>query len=762
MKFPELLSQQKKSLLDAYEHQTFTYGTLVRKLALRRDTSRLPLMEVQFNLERMAGDVNFTSLFAEVDPNPKAFVNFDLFLNIVESDKGLVLDCDYNTTLYDEATIARWLTHYETLLLSLVNDADQTVQSVPLLDESEKRKILLEWNATEADYPKTQCVHDLFETQASRTPEAVAVVFEGKRLTYSELNHRANQLAQHLLKVKTGAEKHIEKETIIGIYMDRSPEMMIALLGVLKSGAAYLPLDPSYPKERIDFIVAEANVPVLLTQAHLATSLPRTAAKIICLDTDWPLIGRESQTKAEARLSPEDLAYIIYTSGSTGKPKGVEIPHHAVVNLLTSMSRVPGMDANDTMLAVTTLSFDIAALELFLPLCVGGQLVIVSREVASDPVQLMARLASYKATIMQATPITWRMLLDAGWDGHPLRKILCGGEALPRELADRLLELQPSLWNMYGPTETTIWSSTSKVKPEARIAIGPPIDNTQFYIVDGQNQQVPIGVPGELCIAGDGVARGYHKRPELTQERFVTNPFRPGTRMYKTGDLARYLPNGTVEFLGRLDHQVKLRGYRIELGEIEAVLAKHPDVGQAVAIIREDSPGDQRLVAYIVPKNGKVPVATEMRALSAEKLPNYMIPATFMKLDSLPLTANGKIDRKALPKPEIVQPGQERKVVAPSSTQEEILTEIWSEVLKLDVVSVEDDLLELGADSIHIFQITARANAAGLEITAKQLLQARTIAGVCKNLTVGETRSSDRMKIQRVAREAYRVEAGRR
>jgi amino acid adenylation domain-containing protein len=753
IKFADLLSQQKKSLLDAYEHQTYTYGTLVRKLALRRGSSRLPLMEVQFNLERVGTDSTFTGLQAEVDPNPKAFVNFDLFLNVVESENGLVLDCDYNTGLYDETTIARWLTHYETLLLGFVADADQTVQCLPVLTEAEKREILDVWNATEADYPRNQCVHELFEAQARRTPEAVAVAFDNRRLTYGELNQKANQLANHLLKVGTG------RAAVVGIYMDRSQDMMVALLGVLKSGAAYLPLDPSYPKERIDFIVGEAEVPVLLTQSHLASTLPHTEARIICLDSDWPLIARESSTKPTSRPTPEDLAYLIYTSGSTGKPKGVEVPHCAVVNLLWSMSRVPGMDATDTMLAVTTLSFDIAALELFLPLCVGGRLVITSREVASDPVLLMTHMVSCGATIMQATPVTWRMLLEAGWDGRPLRKMLCGGEALPRELADRLLNLPASLWNMYGPTETTIWSATGQVQRGLRTVIGPPIANTQFYVLDARNQPVPIGVPGELCISGDGVARDYFKRSELTAERFVANPFRPGTRMYKTGDLVRYLPDGTIDFVGRLDHQIKLRGFRIELGEIESVLSQHADVGHAVAMVREDSRDDQRLVAYLVPKNGRIPTTSELRSFAAEKLPDYMIPSAFMALESLPLTASGKIDRQALPKPDPEKSVRDQDFVSPTPN-EKTMARIWSEVLKLERVSVQDNILELGADSIHIFQITARANEAGILITAKQLLQRRTIANLCSAIGASESEpgARDGVRIKRVSREAYRVQ----
>jgi len=752
MKFSDFLARQKQNLLDAYEHQNYTYGTLVRTLGLRRDTHRLPLLEAQFNLERVGTGAKFVGLQTEVDPNAKAFVNFDLFLNIVESDTGLVLDCDYNTSLYDEATIARWLGHYETMLRGFVADPTQRVDSLPLLSDQEQQQILVDWNATDASYPADRGIHELFAAQVERNPHAVAVVFEDQQLTYAQLNQRANQLANSLLK--SGATGKV-----VGIYMDRSAEMMVALLGVLKSGAAYLPLDPEYPQERIDFILGEAQVPVLLTQSNLAPRLPRSSARTICLDTDWPLMARESQTNPPSASDSDSLAYVIYTSGSTGKPKGVEVTHRSVVNLLTSMACVPGMSANDTLLAVTTLSFDIAALELFLPLIVGGKLVIARREVAADPVRLMARLASCGTTFMQATPVTWRMLLEAGWDGRPLRKILCGGEALPQELADRLTKLPAELWNMYGPTETTIWSATSQVRTGERVTIGPPIANTQFYILDRNRQPTPIGVPGELYIAGDGVARGYHRRPELTTERFVANPFRPGSRMYRTGDSARYLPNGTIEFLGRLDFQVKLRGYRIELEEIESVLAQHPAVREAVAIVREDAPGDQRLVAYLVARDGSAPSPADLRQFAGGKLPDYMVPSAFVTLPSLPLTANGKIDRRALPKADLSQSLPQREIVPARTTSEQEMARIWMEVLKLDRVSVHDNLLELGADSIHIFQITARANDAGMSITAKQLLQSRTIAAVCEAIESSRTRPAPPARIQRVAREAYQVKS---
>jgi amino acid adenylation domain-containing protein len=767
MKFSELLASQKRAVLDAYDHQTYTYGTLVRKLSLQRDRSRLPLMEVQFNLERVGSAVEFSGLRAEVDANGKAFVNFDLFLNIVESDEGLLLDCDYNTGLYDESTIGRWLQHYETLLGSFAADADIPIHSLPLLTSEERQRILVDWNATEAEYPRGLCVHELIEQQAERTPNAIAVVFGDKRLTYRELNERANQIAHHLTKMgmaTTGVRTaSANQDAVIGICMDRSLEMMVALIGIWKSGAAYLPLDPFYPKERIDFILKEARVPILLTQSHLALTFSDVAARIVCLDTDWQLIARESKSELGRPDSPEGLAYLIYTSGSTGKPKGVEVLHSAVVNLLWSMRRSLGLEATDKLLAVTTLSFDIAALELFLPLCVGSQVVIASRETASDPVQLMAMLKNSRATIMQATPATWRMLLDAGWDGKPLRAVLCGGEALSMDLAGRLLKGSGSVWNLYGPTETTIWSAAGLVRKEdAKVTIGPPIANTEFYILDTHGEASPIGVPGELCISGAGLARGYYLRPELTEQKFVSNPFRPNSRMYRTGDLARYLPNGRIEFLGRLDNQVKLRGFRIELGEIEAALSHAKGVREAAVIVREDNPGDRRLVAYYVPEtSGSTLPVSELKTSLQKTLPEYMVPSAFVSIDRMPRIPSGKLDRRALPSPDPTATGSKSEIVLPQTPEENKMSEIWAEVLKLKQVGITDNLFELGADSLHVFQIVARANKVGIKVTAKLILQHKNIQAIVKELSNsnnnGNGSAAAPSSITAVSRDKYRV-----
>jgi amino acid adenylation domain-containing protein len=722
----DLLKQTKRTVLDAYEHQTYTYGTLVRKLKVRRDPSRLPLIEVQFNLEKVGAGLAFSGLDVEVDPNPKTAVNFDLFLNIGESDQGLQLDCDYNTELFDRETLGRWLRHYETLLRSIAADATQPVDRLALLTEPERRHIIYDANKTGGDYPRSTPVHQIIEEQAVRTPEAIAASFEHQNITYFDLDRRANQLARHLIQLG------VRPGSLVGICVQRSLDMLVGLLGIWKAGAAYLPLDPAYPPERLTYIMQESSIAVLLTQARLAVGLPISNTRVIPLDTDWDLIGRESKTSPNVVINSESGAYTIYTSGSTGKPKGVEVTHRNLANLLFSMRQVPGLAANDRLLAVTTLSFDIAGLELFLPLITGAQVVIASREETMDGDRLLARMRDSGATVMQATPSTWRLLLEAGWNGTPKLKILCGGEALPRDLADQLQKFG-SVWNMYGPTETTIWSATSVVEAgPGPVTIGPPIHNTQFFVLDKFNAALPIGVPGELFISGDGVARGYYKRPDLTAERFVVDPFSTvaGQRMYQTGDLVRYLASGRFEFLGRLDNQVKVRGFRIELGEIEAVLAQFAPIRESVVVAREDEPGQKRLVAYVVADEANRPTVSDLRNLVGRALPEYMIPSVFVFLAALPRTPNGKIDRKSLPAPDADHLAARKAFVAPRTPRETQLAAIAGEVLHLDRVNVEASLFDLGADSLHMFQIIARAGRAGIVITAQQVFRLRTVAAL--------------------------------
>jgi amino acid adenylation domain-containing protein len=724
------LDQVKATLLDAYDHQNYTYGRLVRTLSIQRDPSRLPLMEVQFNLERVGADTNFAGLAVEVDPNPKAFVNHDLFWNVIESDQGLTVDCDYNAHLFDAETIERWLGHYQILLEGMISEVSRPLSRLPLLSAAEVQRIVTEWNDTTLDYSRQQCVHELFEEQVRRTPDAIAAVFKDEQVSYAELDARANQLANHLL------ECGVARGSLVAICVNRSLNMLAALLGVLKAGCAYVPLDPIYPEERLRFILEETRASVTLTETGLESLLSACPGARVCLDVDWPRIAEQSTGAPLADVRGEDLAYVIYTSGSTGRPKGVEIPHRAYVNLLNAMSLRPGLQAGDVLVAVTTLAFDIAGLELMLPLSVGARVVIASRETAADGAALLAEIKRTGANVLQATPITWRQLLAAGWSGQPGLKMLCGGEALPADLAAGLRATGGQLWNMYGPTETTIWSSTDLVGEEGKVTIGRPISNTQLYILDNFDQPVPIGVAGELYIGGEGLARGYFKWPELTAEKFIASPLPQvtGSRLFRTGDLARYLVDGRIECLGRRDNQVKLRGYRIELGEIESLLAEGGTVQEAALSIDVDVSGEARLIAYVVGKQGQVPNVSELKALLRTRVPEYMVPSAFMIMESLPRTENGKLDRKSLPRVSAEPASRPEEYTAPGSTEEKILCDIWAEVLGVTSVGVNDDVFALGADSLHIFKIAARASKAGLSVDALQIFEQRTVAGLASHL----------------------------
>ncbi|HEV2268384.1 MAG TPA: amino acid adenylation domain-containing protein [Steroidobacteraceae bacterium] len=724
------LASVAKRVLDAYEHQSYTLGTLVRKLDLAREQNRVPLAEIQFNLERLADRLRLPDLEVEVAPNPKAHVNFDLFLNVIESDDGLRLDCDYNTDLLDAATIDTWLDCYEALLTAIVADASRPVVLMPYLPVAIRQQVLADRNRTDAQLPAECCVHRLFEARAAQSPRAITAQFGSETLSYEELDRRANRLAAYLLRRMggTGAER------LVGIAVERSLDMLVAMIAVLKAGCAYVPLDPTHPPARLRYILEDAHVAALITDQVAADIGISDATPVIHLTRDAAAVAASTAAAPAAATSGDSLAYAIYTSGSTGRPKGVEVSHRAVVNLLMAMSRSPGLTAKDVFFAVTTVSFDIAGLELFLPLMVGARVVIADRDELADGFELLRRIQETGATAMQATPATWRLLLEAGFRAPAGFRMLCGGEALPRDLADRLLAHDGELWNMYGPTETTIWSSCSRIHADGRpITVGGPIANTQFYVLDRNDQPSAPGVPGQLHIGGMGLARGYHERPELTAEKFLGNPFAPG-RIYRTGDLARWLPDGTVQVLGRIDQQVKVRGFRIELGEIEASLTRKAGARAAAVILREDVPGRHRLVAYYVPGPGAPSSPDTLAERLAEDLPEYMIPDAWVQLEALPVSPNGKLDRAALPAPAAGQQISEQDYRAPTTATEIEIARICAEVLHLERVGVDTDLLRLGADSIQMFQIVARVNRIGLHLTAKQLLQQRTIAEVGKRL----------------------------
>ncbi|MFL6604095.1 MAG: amino acid adenylation domain-containing protein [Steroidobacteraceae bacterium] len=726
-----------KQMLDAYEHQNYTLGTLVRKLSLAREHNRVPLAEIQFNLERLADQIQLPGLQIEVAPNSKAHVNFDLFLNVIESEAGLRLDCDYNTDLFDATTVDHWLDCYQAVLESIVSQPEQPLERIAYLPAAERQRLVSEYNRTSAPYPRERSVHQLFEARVAETPQAIAAQFRDESVSYETLNRRANQLANLLLR-RIG--KDSKSQPLVGVAVERSLDMLVALLATLKAGCAYIPLDPTHPAPRLRHILNDADVAALITDGTVDGDLVRTGTPTIHLRRDIGGIAASSPTQPAVTVKPDDLAYVIYTSGSTGLPKGVEVSHAAVVNFLTSMAREPGMSRDDVLFAVTTISFDIAGLELYLPLSVGARVVIAEREELIDGFVLLLHLEQCGATMMQATPATWRMLLEAGFNARAGFKMLCGGEALPPELANRLLAGPGTLWNMYGPTETTIWSSCCHVTAgDLPITVGKPIANTQFYVLDRHDQPVAQGVPGQLHIGGDGVARGYHKRPELTAERFVSNPFEAG-RMYRTGDLAKWLPNGQLQVLGRMDHQIKLRGFRIEIGEIETVLMRKGGLAATAVILREDNPGAPRLTAYYVEEAGQSRSEEQLQAALADDLPDYMIPTAWVKLERLPVSPNGKLDRGALPRPQASATAEEEFVPA-QTANETRLAKIWAEVLHLPRVSATIDLLKLGADSIQLFQIIARSSREGFRLTVKQLLQYRTVRAVAALLD-GPTTSS--------------------
>jgi amino acid adenylation domain-containing protein len=731
----EHMQKVASQVLEAYEHQNYTFGTLVRKLGMAREINRLPLTEVQFNLERLSERLELPGLAIEIRPNAKAYVNFDIFLNVIESKQGLRLDCDYNTDLWDGETIDRWLDYYEVLLRSFVRSGDQTVAKVDLLSAAEREWLLFGLNATKQPFPAEICVDQLIEDVALRYPDRVAVEASGQILSYRELNARADDLAHRVL------DQGARPGALIGICVERSVEMLVAMLGVLKAGCAYVPLDPSHPLERRRLILSEAGVAALITDDPDMGALVPSGTAII--DPRGGDAARGSRTGRPAiSRAADQLAYVIYTSGSTGRPKGVEIPHRAIVNFLTSMAREPGFGSEDVMLAVTTIAFDIAVLELFLPLSVGGRVVIAGSDEVRDGYRLRTALSDSGATMMQATPATWRLLLEATFAPAPGFRMLCGGEALPRDLADRLLETGGRLWNMYGPTETTIWSSCVEIaRNTAEITIGTPIANTEFHVLDRYDQLVPVGVPGQLHIGGEGLARGYFKAQDLTLDKFIANPFGgPSPRLYRAGDVARRLADGTIILGGRMDHQVKLRGFRIELGEIEAAIGRQAGIASCAVALKAGPSGAPQLVGYVVPRDRTAFSAADMRGALAAELPDYMVPAGWVMLDALPLSPNGKLDRNALPEPENapVEADQDQ----PVSPLEARILAIWKEVLKLDRIGTTDDLLDLGADSIHFFQITARANREGLQIAAKQLLRHRTIASLAAFL---ETQSGTKV-----------------
>ncbi|HEY9810223.1 MAG TPA: amino acid adenylation domain-containing protein [Halomicronema sp.] len=745
LSFKQLLARIREITLAAYNYQDLPFEKLVEELQPERNLSYNPLFQVAFVLqdapvaaESLPG-LNISLLDVENQTS-----KVDLTLHLEENGEEINGHFEYSTDLFDAATINRMAGHFLTLLEGLNANPDRAIEELPILGEKEQNQLLVEWNKTDSKYSSDRCIHQLFEAQVKQTPDAVAVTFENQKFTYRELNEKANQLAYYLKKIG------VKHEVLVGICVERSLLTVVAILGVLKAGGAYVPLDPANPQERLSFILEDTQLKVLLTEEKWLPSLPQCNAKIVCIDADFSEYSKEN---LDSEISAENLAYIIYTSGSTGTPKGVLIPHSNVVRLFAATQSNYNFNQQDVWTLFHSYAFDFSVWEIWGALLYGGRLVIVPYSVSRTPEEFYKLLCEERVTVLNQTPSAFYQLIKAEESlgisqDLSLRLVIFGGEALDLKALNpwfnRHGEQQPQLVNMYGITETTVHVTyrplTMADLSKNASVIGRPIADLQVYLLDQNRQPVPIGIPGEIYVGGAGVARGYFNRPELTNERFIANFLNNNSsaKLYKSGDLARYLPNGDLEYLGRIDNQVKVRGFRIELGEIEAALGEHPDVAQAVVIVREDVPGEKRLVAYIVANStqwgvaGRAPKNSEListlRCFLKEKLPEYMMPAVFVLLEALPLTNNGKIDRKSLPAPERDRGQISENFVKPSTPVEQILAEIWAQVLGLEKVGVEDNFFELGGDSILSIQVISKANQAGLKLTPKQLFQHQTIA----------------------------------
>ena len=702
--FIDFLKNVHANLLKGSAHNQCTYGSILNALKLPREKNRMPLVSVGFTnsskykKERLA----FAGLEYDYFLNPRQFETFDIYLNVRDNIDATEFKCHYNRNLFDGETILSILNRFETVLKSILDNRDQIVSKLKILPDREENELLIEYNNTRAAYPENILLHQFFEDQVKSIPDAVAVVFKDREMRYRELNEKADMLADQL--VMTG----LKPDEFIAVYMNRSIASIIGILAVLKAGAAFLPIDPDFPGERIDYMIRHADAAVILTQPQLLERLSEYSALKIVIDEEFRSRGfkeesREITNRLPTRTVSDNLAYLLYTSGSTGKPKGVQIPHKAVVNFISSMGKLFKLSKRDALLAITTFSFDISILEIFLPLSNGAAVILADKDDTKDGRRLIEKMSRHDVSIMQATPATWRLLLDSGWKGKKDLRVLCGGEAMPRDLIKNLHGRVSELWNMYGPTETTIWSSCFRINnPDEPPYIGKPIDNTQFYILDQHLQPVAKGVTGELYIGGAGLSRGYLKMPEMTAERFIVNPFSmdKGARIYKTGDLCRFRSNGVAEYISRNDNQVKIRGFRIEVGDIEAALCRHSNIKLAVVSAHTDKNGDKYLAAYIVTSDTQPLSTGELRSFLIDKIPDYMIPSAFQQLETLPHTPNGKVDRRSLPVPAGNPNLTGRTYVTPRNKLEEKITSIWREVLRVDKIGIQDDFFDLGGHSL--------------------------------------------------------------
>lgn len=715
--FKTYLKQRRTAILDAYDHQMYSFGNLLNKLQIPRDISRPPLVPVVFNIETELGTyVEFHELTHKLIPTPKEYENFEIFLGIDNHEDKLTFKWKYNTQIFKPSTIKQMMDGFAFLLGELIKSPETLIGNIPRLNAGELSGQLAGWNNTKYAYPMHLALHELISQRAAESPDKTAITFGEQKTTYKILHEQANQLAAILIK------NDVKKGDRVALALDRSAEMVIALLAIMKTGAVYIPLDPQFPLNRINYMLEDSKAVILLTSKKYKNHFQSQAKELLIEDLSETLHNYPS-TDPDVEVNGHDLVYILYTSGSTGMPKGAQIAHHNLVNFLISMQREPGLTATDKLLAVTTISFDIAGLELYLPLLTGAEIIVADSKAAIDGRALLDIIKKEKVNVMQATPYTWRLLLEAGWDESTPLKVICGGEALPLELSQKLLKRASSLWNAYGPTETTIWSTVKKLTSEDEvISIGRPINNTSIYILDKFLNPLAPGIPGEIYIGGDGVAKGYLNRPELTAEKFVDDPFskHAGNKMYRTGDLGKFMPDGEIECLGRMDAQVKIRGYRIETGEVEYQLAKENDIKHAVVIARTDKFGVDKLVAFIVTANIGEPLNTtalihNWKAGLKNSLPDYMVPDNFIIVPAMPLTPNGKIDKKALPDPETRE--TVKLYTGPRNETETMLAGIWRELLGLQQIGIYDNFFDLGGHSLLALRVIASVE----NVTSKRL-----------------------------------------
>ncbi|WP_413787161.1 amino acid adenylation domain-containing protein [Pseudomonas sp. B21-053] len=725
----DFLQRLRRESLAALDHADYPLELSFDALKLQASAQANPLFQVLFNWRTDSGEpahMDLHGLALEFLDAGAGQAKFDLSLDVAYSQHGVVASLEYSHDLYTSATIERLARHWQNLLQGIVDGCCQRIGELPLLDSDEQNVMLQDWHRVVEHAAQAPCVQQRIAAKAEQTPDAVALIVGGDCLNYAQLDARANQLAHKLIEAGVGPDR------LVGIAVERSVEMIVGLLAILKAGGAYVPLDPAYPEDRLAYMIEDSGLELLLTQSHLQAQLPIPAGlNTLLLDQPAEWLAAYPQTCPTVALSGEHLAYVIYTSGSTGKPKGVMVRHAALCNFVESMVHQPGLAAQDRMLSLTTFSFDIFGLEIYGPLLAGARVVLTGKDVHQDPQAVLELIERHGVSVLQATPSTWRMLLDheqasilAG------RVFLCGGEALPQELAERMLALSPKVWNLYGPTETTIWSALHPLTREnAKPYLGKPIDNTALYILGSDLELNPIGAPGELLIGGDGLARGYFERPALTAERFVPDPFSfSGERLYRTGDLTRYRAEGVIEYIGRIDHQVKIRGFRIELGEIEARLLALDSVRETV-VVAQDGPTGPQLVGYVVTATAvedEAALRAELKASLKAELPDYMVPAHLLFLAQLPLTPNGKVDRKALPMPDLSQ--SQRPFIAPVTPLEKALAELWQEALQVKRVSLDDNFFELGGHSILAIQFISQLHARlGIKLALQQMLAYPTV-----------------------------------